>query len=183
MMESHWEEKLVSLKVPVNNEQINTNNEENNSEINQNKDNSRNYSKSLKICINDAIKKNKKKIYDNIWEDITVYKPKKYSMKTLKSKIIYNNLINGKNKNNIQKKQEKETTKEKINNNHIKIKEEKNYSLNNNSDKFNDIIKLKREKSPIILKEQWKFEKILLDYNIIDFTCKQNKIIIINNII
>ncbi len=42
----------------------------------------------------------------------------------------------------------------------------------NKSDVFGDIINLKNEKSPKLLEEQWKYEKILLDYNIIDFTSK-----------
>ena len=31
-----------------------------------------------------------------------------------------------------------------------------------------------------LLDEQWNYEKILLDYNIIDFTCKNNKIYYFN---
>ena len=37
---------------------------------------------------------------------------------------------------------------------------------------FNNILKLKILKCPRLLEEQWKYEKILLDYNIIDFTSK-----------
>ena len=46
---------------------------------------------------------------------------------------------------------------------------------------FNNPIKLKMIKCPILLEEQWIFEKILLDYNIIDFTSKNN-IILYNKI-
>ena len=38
---------------------------------------------------------------------------------------------------------------------------------------FNNILKIKILKCPRLLEEQWIFEKILLDYNIIDFTSKQ----------
>ena len=41
---------------------------------------------------------------------------------------------------------------------------------------FNSILKLKSIKCPRLLEEQWIYEKILLDYNIIDFTCKKNYI-------
>jgi len=38
---------------------------------------------------------------------------------------------------------------------------------------FNNIIKIKTEKSSQkLLDEQWKHQKILLDYNLLDFTCK-----------
>ena len=38
---------------------------------------------------------------------------------------------------------------------------------------FNNIIKIRDIKCPRLLEEQWKYEKILLDYNIIDFTSKK----------
>ena len=54
------------------------------------------------------------------------------------------------------------------------IEENKEILSLNNSYMFNTIIKLRKEKSrPQLLDEQWKYEKILLDYNIIDFTCKK----------
>jgi hypothetical protein len=40
---------------------------------------------------------------------------------------------------------------------------------------FNNILKIKNIKCPRLLEEQWKYEKILLDYNIIDFTSKKIK--------
>lgn len=51
--------------------------------------------------------------------------------------------------------------------------------INNNKENnanqyiFNNIIKIKTEKSSQkLLDEQWKHQKILLDYNLLDFTCK-----------
>lgn len=38
---------------------------------------------------------------------------------------------------------------------------------------FNNLIKIRDIKCPRLLEEQWKYEKILLDYNIIDFTSKK----------
>ena len=38
---------------------------------------------------------------------------------------------------------------------------------------FNNILKIRDIKCPRLLEEQWKYEKILLDYNIIDFTSKK----------
>ena len=38
---------------------------------------------------------------------------------------------------------------------------------------FNNILKIRNIKCPRLLEEQWKYEKILLDYNIIDFTSKK----------
>lgn len=171
MMESHWKEKLISLKEPIANNEENQTNE--NDLLEENKD-ERVHSKSLKICINSSTKK-KVKIYDNILEDIIIYKPKKYSMKNLKSKINYNNIFNVNNKNKVQE-DNKNKDVDKVNKNiiinEVSISSKDSYI-------FSNIIKLKKEKNPKLLIEQWKYEKILLDYNIIDFTCKQNKIIII----
>ena len=53
----------------------------------------------------------------------------------------------------------------------------------NNMDKymFNNIIKIKKENSSSqkLLDEQWEHQKILLDYNILDFTCKNYYVYII----
>ena len=38
---------------------------------------------------------------------------------------------------------------------------------------FNNLLKIRDIKCPRLLEEQWKYEKILLDYNIIDFTSKK----------
>lgn len=172
MMESHWKEKLISLKEPIANNEENQTNE--NDLLEENKD-ERVHSKSLKICINNSTKKKKIKIYDNILEDIIIYKPKKHSMKNLKSKINYNNIFYVNNKNKVQE-DNKNKDVDKVNKNiiinEVSISSKDSYI-------FSNIIKLKKEKNPKLLIEQWKYEKILLDYNIIDFTCKQNKIIII----
>lgn len=48
-----------------------------------------------------------------------------------------------------------------------------NKENNTNQYIFNNIIKIKTEKSSQkLLDEQWKHQKILLDYNLLDFTCK-----------
>ena len=66
---------------------------------------------------------------------------------------------------------EEETIKENDNNNIIQNNDLD--LLKANSYEFKNIIKLKKEKTlPQLLDEHWFFEKILLDYNIIDFTCK-----------
>ena len=96
-------------------------------------------------------------------------------MKNLKSKINYNNIFNVNNKNKVQE-DNKNKDVDKVNKNiiinEVSISSKDSYI-------FSNIIKLKKEKNPKLLIEQWKYEKILLDYNIIDFTCKQNKIIFI----
>ena len=55
----------------------------------------------------------------------------------------------------------------------IETKKE-NIKINERSDYiFKSIIKIRKETSrPQLLDEQWYYEKILLDYNTIDFTCK-----------
>ena len=72
-----------------------------------------------------------------------------------------------------------------INNNNVDEEEEDNEISpvlhHKKSYIFNNLLKLKTIKCPRLLEEQWIFEKILLDYNIIDFTSKNN--IILYNII
>ena len=89
------------------------------------------------------------KIYNNISENAIIPKIKNNSMKKLRPKIINEMTI--------------ETKKE------IKKINERNDYI------FKSIIKIRKETSrPQLLDEQWYYEKILLDYNIIDFTCKIN---------
>ena len=95
--------------------------------------------------------------------------------------------------NKINKEEQKQDLEKKIN---IEIDKSKDNSLsnmdknntpqetpekpiNNNKENnanqyiFNNIIKIKTEKSSQkLLDEQWKHQKILLDYNLLDFTCK-----------
>ena len=74
----------------------------------------------------------------------------------------------------IKDKIEENNTRDNINK--IRIKEEIKKLPQTNSFLFKSIIDLKRGKSrPKLLDEQWQYEKILLDYNIIDFTCKKIK--------
>ena len=89
------------------------------------------------------------KIYNNISENAIIPKIKNNSMKKLRPKVINEMTI--------------ETKKE------IKKINERNDYI------FKSIIKIRKETSrPQLLDEQWYYEKILLDYNIIDFTCKIN---------
>ena len=89
------------------------------------------------------------KIYNNISENAIIPKIKNNSMKKLRPKLINEMTIETKKENK-------------------KINERNDYI-------FKSIIKIRKETSrPQLLDEQWYYEKILLDYNIIDFTCKIN---------
>ena len=89
------------------------------------------------------------KIYSNISENAIIPKIKNNSMKKLRPKVINEMTIETKKENK-------------------KINERNDYI-------FKSIIKIRKETSrPQLLDEQWYYEKILLDYNIIDFTCKIN---------
>ena len=87
------------------------------------------------------------KIYNNISENAIIPKIKNNSMKKLRPKLINEMTIETKKENK-------------------KINERNDYI-------FKSIIKIRKETSrPQLLDEQWYYEKILLDYNTIDFTCK-----------
>ena len=89
------------------------------------------------------------KIYNNISENAIIPKIKNNSMKKLRPKVINEMTIETKKENK-------------------KINERNDYI-------FKSIIKIRKETSrPQLLDEQWYYEKILLEYNIIDFTCKIN---------
>lgn len=131
-------------------------------------------------------------ICDNIFEDVNIKQNNNLSMINLFSKINLKNIDDNSNDINVEKintlgiiKQSsnmmnaKTFDKDKIN--------EKNELLDGDEDMrmapihkksyiFNSILKLKSIKCPRLLEEQWIYEKILLDYNIIDFTCKKNYI-------
>ena len=116
-------------------------------------------------------------ICDNIFEDQVINEYMNLSMLKLKSGIKINNTFKSKNNkidnNNSQSKDQ--------DNNIINIKEENedleeipHESLQHKkSFIFNNLFKIKNIKCPRLLEEQWKYEKILLDYNIIDFTSKK----------
>ena len=59
----------------------------------------------------------------------------------------------------------------------IKIRDDYAYTELDKSLQREDVdnfrIKIRDIKCPRLLEEQWKYEKILLDYNIIDFTSKK----------
>jgi hypothetical protein len=131
-------------------------------------------------------------ICDNIFEDVNIEQNNDPSMIDLSTSInlkniaddIKNNkgdninIINIENENNHMNNSK--TFNSNIKNNNIM--EDDDFDLtgpmvHKKSYIFNNILKLKMIKCPRLLEEQWKYEKILLDYNIIDFTSKQIKII------
>jgi len=116
-----------------------------------------------------------------------------YSMENLHENGEENNQINpskqkenseNKNKTKIQKNEENKYSNKDINNN--PKNQTQNDNKDNNMDKymFNNIIKIKKENSSSqkLLDEQWEHQKILLDYNILDFTCKNYYVYIIKYI-
>lgn len=125
-------------------------------------------------------------ICDNIFEDVNIDQNNNNpSMINLFSKIKLNYNL----ENNNDKKEKKHIKKgsKKINNSKTFYKENKlnnNLKINKEEDLrgfpshtksyiFNNALKLKSIKCPRVLEEQWIYEKILLDYNIIDFTSKK----------
>ena len=128
------------------------------------------------------------KICDNIFEDVNIIQNNNPSMIDLGSKINLkklfedikkkeeninniNNIINKENINN----SKTFTPKEKENDDILEEDDDINrVRIHKKSYIFNNILKMKILKCPRMLEEQWKYEKILLDYNIIDFTSKQN---------
>ena len=134
-------------------------------------------------------------ICDNIFEDVNINQNNDPSMINLSTKINIKNIFDEENNNhdeninriNIEKENKKIGNSKTFdvnekNKNNI-LNEEDNYNDYRLSHKksyiFNNILKLKMTKCPRLLEDQWKYEKILLDYNIIDFTSKLK----INNII
>ena len=132
------------------------------------------------------------KICDNIFEDVNIDQDNDPSMIDLSTninlKIISednknNNKGDNINKINIEKEKEKnqmnnsKTFNSNIrNNNNLLDADDIDFRgpmVHKKSYIFNNILKLKMTKCPRLLEEQWKYEKILLDYNIIDFTSKQ----------
>ena len=127
-------------------------------------------------------------ICDNIFEDVNIIQNNNPSMIDLGSKINLkklfedikrkeeninniNNIINKENINNSKTFNPKEKENDDI------LEEDDDINrvrIHKKSYIFNNILKMKILKCPRMLEEQWKYEKILLDYNIIDFTSKQN---------
>ena len=118
-------------------------------------------------------------ICDNIFEDEVINDNINLSMIKMKSNInLKNTFINEDEKND---KKSKFFTKAKTISQPEK-KEEENEDdddfpqvqrKHKKSFIFNNILKIRNIKCPRLLEEQWKYEKILLDYNIIDFTSKK----------
>ena len=125
-------------------------------------------------------------ICDNIFEDVNIDQDNNnLSMINLFSKIKLNyNLDNNNDKE--EKKHVKKESKMISNSktfykenkiiNNLKINKDENLRAFHSHTKsyiFNNTLKLKSIKCPRVLEEQWIYEKILLDYNIIDFTSKK----------
>ena len=127
-------------------------------------------------------------IFDNIFEDVNIEQNNNLSMIDLGTKInlkyLFEDIKNNNGQNSNKKVNSKLSssktfqTKESPNTNKINEDEEDNEIIpvrrHKKSFIFNNILQLKMIKCPRLLEEQWKFEKILLDYNIIDFTSKNN---------
>ena len=124
-------------------------------------------------------------ICDNIFEDVNIIQNNNTSMINLRSKINLKknedikkneenkNIINIKNENISNSK----TFNPKEKDNDILEEDEDDINrvrIHKKSFIFHNILKMKILKCPRLLEEQWIYEKILLDYNIIDFTSKQN---------
>ena len=129
-------------------------------------------------------------ICDNIFEDVNLAQNNNPSMIVLRStinlkkledikrseeKINNINNINIKNDNIINSKTF--NPKEKVNDNDddddILEEDDNRIRVHKKSYIFNNLLKIKILKCPRLLEEQWIYEKILLDYNIIDFTSKK----------
>ena len=116
-------------------------------------------------------------ICDNIYEDDIINDNINESMIKIESNINIKNTFDEKKKNKNSKKSNNISKEEKIKISKQKDEnEDDDFPLLSRQHKksfiFNNILKIKNIKCPRLLEEQWKFEKILLDYNIIDFTSK-----------
>ena len=119
-------------------------------------------------------------ICDNIFEDVVINDNINSSMIKMRTNINFKNTFNNDDENN--QKKSKFLTKAKT----ISQQEKKDEENDNDDDDFpiaprkhkksfifNNILKIRNIKCPRLLEDQWKYEKILLDYNIIDFTSKK----------
>lgn len=126
-------------------------------------------------------------ICDNIFEDVDLNENINSSMIKLESKINLKNSRDGEEVNikTLNSNLDKSKNISSVNNINIKNEDIEEDSIpqvtlaHKNSFIFNNILKIKKIKCPRLLEEQWKYEKILLDYNIIDFTSKIKYIIFI----
>jgi len=126
-------------------------------------------------------------ICDNIFEDVDLNENINSSMIKLESKINLKNSRDGEEVNIKTLNSNLDKSKNISSENNINIKNENIEEdsipqvtlAHKNSFIFNNILKIKKIKCPRLLEEQWKYEKILLDYNIIDFTSKIKYIIFI----
>ena len=161
----------------------------------ENKQRKRRYSIPLKQFKISSLVESKilSKICDNIFEDVNIDQDNDPSMidlstninlKNISEDIQNNNKGENINKINIEMEKEKNPMKNsktfnsnnRNNNNVLDADDDDDFRgpmVHKKSYIFNNILKLKMTKCPRLLEEQWKYEKILLDYNIIDFTSKQ----------
>jgi hypothetical protein len=119
------------------------------------------------------------KVCDNIFEDTVLNTNINSSMIKLRTTLNYMNLLINEDSN--KKKNTKAALKDSHSFQKEKTKNEEDGEeeffpkprVHRKSFIFNNILKIKTIKCPKLLEEQWKYEKILLDYNIIDFTSKK----------
>ena len=121
-------------------------------------------------------------ICDNIFEDEVINDNINLSMIKLKTKINIKSTFNClDNDKNIEKSKDLPEEGKNRNIKKIQVEDKDDFPIGPRPHKksfiFNNIIKIRNIKCPRLLEDQWKYEKILLDYNIIDFTSKK-----INNI-
>ena len=126
-------------------------------------------------------------ICDNIFEDEVINDNINLSMIKLKKNINLKNIRNYEDENikalNISLEKSKSFIESEKDNNIIQKDEiddddfPERPRIHKKSFIFNNILKIKSVKCPRLLEEQWKYEKILLDYNIIDFTSKTKYLI------
>ena len=117
-------------------------------------------------------------VCDNIFEDELINDNINLSMIKAESNINLKNTFNNEDEKN--QKKNKIITKAKTISQPEKKEEENDDDFflqgprkHKKSFIFNNILKIRNIKCPRLLEEQWKYEKILLDYNIIDFTSKK----------
>ena len=118
-------------------------------------------------------------ICDNIFEDEVINNNINLSMIKLKTKINIKNTFND------EEVKVKQPNKKILKSRTITGSEKENDENDENDEFsegqrphkksfiFNNLLKIRDIKCPRLLEEQWKYEKILLDYNIIDFTSKK----------
>lgn len=132
------------------------------------------------------------KVCDNIFEDVNI-KQKKYNMNNKSMKNLFSNIdlnkkgnagnkiniidvdtinINDENKSIANSKSSNKESKKNDNKEGDDEKDDSRSRTHRDSFMFNNLLIYNSTKIPKSLEDDWTFEKILIDYNIIDFTSK-----------